>query len=496
MGKGRRNTAAVPRGPADTVQLVVPTRLSGAVGWLLLLMAGGVSIVLPPGWMAILLAAAAFVAFARDPRLGPLPAGLAVILALPYDRAANSYLLHLAGVPVRPQDAVMVMALVMGGASATWRLPRRPIVFAMGAFLSLGLIALVVGVVGGNDPHDVLRDARWWFLYGAGLVALLWDVPRQAIFRGLLVGMTVFALVAVATVLLPAFDGGLKERALIYDRGTLRMQFGNSIFLLPAAALAVHSFVRRGSRRNAVAALLFLVAVALSLTRTFLGVAAMTVVAAGAWSAIRAYGPKRTIASIGAVLLVVAVCVGGGVALVSVQAPARDSLSSAGASPGGEGDQPVDRLLFRGARSTLGGAVTGRLTEYANAIGSVSHSGVLGGGLGTLVDAKQTFGGEAFHTPGKLPNVDNASLTVGLKAGVPGIAVFLTMLLWPVVVMIHGRLRRLTPWFMPAWLGVLALTMTQSFAAIGYSPYGLSLLLAVTGLGYAASSEARARSHV
>lgn len=482
MGKRWRNDAAMP--------------LSGAVGWLLLLMAGGVSIASPPGWLAILLAGAAFVAFAKDPRLGPLPAGLAVILALPYDRAANSYLLHLAGVPVRPQDAVVVMALVIGAASATWRLPRRPIVMVVGAFLCFGLIALVVGVIRGNDPHDVLRDARWWFLYGAGLVALLWDVPRQAIFRGLLIGMTVFALVAVATVLLPAFEGGLKERALIYDRGTLRMQFGNSIFLLPAAALAIHSFVRRGSRISAVAALLFLVAVTLSLTRTFLGVAAMTVVAAGAWSAIRAYGPKRAMAPFGVVLLIVVVSVGGGVALASVQPPASDSLSSAAAPSGGAGVLPVDRLLFRGARSALGEAATRRFSEYANAIGSVSHSGVLGGGLGALVDANYAFGGEAFHTPGKLPNVDNASLTVGLKAGVPGIAVFLTMLLWPVVVMIHGRLRRLTPWFMPAWLGVLALTMTQSFAAIGYSPYGLSLLLAVTGLGYAASSEARARSHV
>ena len=70
------------------------------IGYLLSAAASGVSIVLPPGWPAIVLGVGASAVLARDPPLGPLPAGMIVILALPYDRAANNDLLRLTGIPL------------------------------------------------------------------------------------------------------------------------------------------------------------------------------------------------------------------------------------------------------------------------------------------------------------------------------------------------------------------------------------------------------------
>jgi hypothetical protein len=38
-------------------------------------------------------------------------------------------------------------------------------------------------------------------------------------------------------------------------------------------------------------------------------------------------------------------------------------------------------------------------------------------------------------------------------------------------------------WFLAAWLAILALTMTQSFAVSGYGPFGIALLAALPFVG-------------
>ena len=500
MGSNRRY-AMVNRSLA-AARAAAPAGLVSVLGYLLLAASAAAAIALPPGWLVIGLAVGAFFLLALDHRLGPLPAGLAVILALPYDRAANNGLLRLADIPVRPQDAVVFLALVVGAVTADWSRPRRPIAVIIGVFLAVGAVALVIGMALGNDVRDVLRDARWWFLYATGLAALLWRVRQRAILCGLLIGVVFFSAIAILTVLLPTFPGGLKARALTYDFGSLRMQFGNSIFLLPATVIVTARFVRRASPIAGLAVLLLLVAVTLSLTRTFVAVTVIAVFATAIWAAVRIHGRRQAFIPAATVSLVAVVAIGGGIALNSAQSvlaevinPPPSASQPASPRPGLEGEDPLDRLLFQG-RSGFTSLVTGRFATYANAIVVVSRSPLYGGGLGSLVDADYRFGGEGFHTKSRLPNVDNAYLTVALKAGVPGVAAFLAMLLWPLMVVWRGGLRRLVPWFIPAWLGMLTITMTQSFATTGYGPYGLSLLLTLGGLGYAATSEARARSHV
>jgi hypothetical protein len=92
--------------------------------------------------------------------------------------------------------------------------------------------------------------------------------------------------------------------------------------------------------------------------------------------------------------------------------------------------------------------------------------------------------------------VDDAYLTVGLKAGGIGIAAFAIVLLVPLIGWAVGRRNRSYRWFVPAWLGVIVLTVTQSFATTGYSPFVLSLLVVTAGgLGYASRSTRAAASH-
>ena len=502
-------------------------RIDGLAAWSrpfgigLLLAAAAISIVLPPGWLALVLGVLAFLILARDPRLGLLPAGMAVMLALPYDRAANNDLLRIADFPVRPHDMIAVLALLLGATTARWRMPRSTMALALGVLLTLGLAGMAVGLAFANDFRDIFRDARWWFLYAAGLAALVWKIPRPAILRGLLLGTVVFAAVAVIAVVLPPFDGGLKDRALTFDRGLLRMQFGNSLFLLPSAALAATIAIRRGSLLAMLTLLLLLTAVMLTFTRTFVPVTMTSVLLAAVWAGMQGKERRRRIGRV----LVVAMVAGGatatGMALYFGQSVVADAVGyraapnaspvsspQPGASattpalptlvplvtpmPSSEIVDPMNRFLFRGTKafSMLFG---GRFVSYAHAMAIMAEHPATGAGLGSLVQVNYAFGGEEFDTEGMLPNVDNAYLTVGMKAGVPGIAVLGALLLWPLVVWWHGGLGRLAPWFVPAWLGILMLTMTQSFATLGYGPYGLSLLLALSGLGYAASKEARAR---
>ena len=65
------------------------------------------------------------------------------------------------------------------------------------------------------------------------------------------IGATVFAVVLFLVVLLPVFAGGLEARALTYDWGRLRLQFSNSIFLIPALAYLATRLTVRPSWRDA-----------------------------------------------------------------------------------------------------------------------------------------------------------------------------------------------------------------------------------------------------
>ena len=468
------------------------------LAWVSLALAAGVAIAFEPGPWQLVLAAAATLLLSRDPRLGPLPAAMLVVLALPYDRAANNDLLRIAGLPLRPQDVAIGLGVVLALPYLRWPRVSAPLV-AIAAFLAVGVGALWVGYVSDYPLRDVFRDARWWFMYATGLLALATSVRRSQVLRALLWGSVVFALVALATTVLPPFPGGLKERSLIFDIGTLRMQFGNSIFLLPALALALWQFLRSPNLSRGAIAWLLMVAVTLSLTRTYVAVVALSGLAVLVVAALTSPRPgalARSVAAGGVLVLALV----GGIGLNLGHSVVGDTLSRLMPVPSdpptrAPGVSAIDRFLFEGERAGVGPIVQGRFATYASAVNVILRSPLTGLGLGTLVEVEYAFGGDPFATPGYLPNVDNAYLTVGLKAGAVGIAAFAAMLLsLPLALLRERRLRRLAPWLLPALGGVLVLTLTQSFATTGYSPFGLSLLLVLGGLGYASSNAARARA--
>ncbi|HLE58394.1 MAG TPA: O-antigen ligase family protein [Candidatus Limnocylindria bacterium] len=468
------------------------------LAWVSLALAAAVAIAFEPGPWQLVLAAAATLLLSRDPRLGPLPAAMLVVLALPYDRAANNDLLRIAGLPLRPQDMAIGLGVVLALPYLRWPRVSAPLV-AIAAFLAVGVGALWVGYVSDYPLRDVFRDARWWFMYATGLLALATSVRRSQVLRALLWGSVVFALIALATTVLPPFPGGLKERSLIFDIGTLRMQFGNSIFLLPALALALWQFLRSPNLSRGAIAWLLMVAVTLSLTRTYVAVVALSGLAVLVVAALTSPRPgalARSVAAGGVLVLALV----GGIGLNLGHSVVGDTLSRLMPVPSdpptrAPGVSAIDRFLFEGERAGVGPIVQGRFATYASAVNVILRSPLTGLGLGTLVEVEYAFGGDPFATPGYLPNVDNAYLTVGLKAGAVGIAAFAAMLLsLPLALLRERRLRRLAPWLLPALGGVLVLTLTQSFATTGYSPFGLSLLLVLGGLGYASSNAARARA--
>lgn len=473
-----------------------------AAAWGALILAAVTHVLLPPGWLQIGLGALAFGLLARHHSLGTFGAALVVLQALPYDRAANFDLLRLADVPIRPHDAVVGLALLL----AAPRLRRPPIsivTIGIAVFLVVGVVAFALGFVFDNALRDILRDARWWFLYVAGLFAAAIGQRRSTIVRGLLIGATAFALVAIATTLLPALEGGLKDRALIYDRGTLRMQFGNSVFLIPAACYAAWSWLGQRRRRTAGWLLVLVAAAALTLTRTLVLVTLGSLVLSVIWwlwlgRSARTSGAGRAVPALAIIGLAVAGAVAGG--LLSAAHPVMETLivreqpiTTPPPAPGAQAEDPIQRFLFQGERSGTAAIASGRFSTYARAIQDIGRSPVVGTGMGTLVDIGYTFGGEPFDTPGKLPNVDDAYLTVGLKSGALGIAAFALMLLCPLVTWVRRGIDRMWVWMLPAWLGILALTVSQSFSVTGYAPFVLSLLVVAIGdLGYAASNRSRA----
>jgi len=160
----------------------------------------------------------------------------------------------------------------------------------------------------------------------------------------------------------------------------------------------------------------------------------------------------------------------------------------------GSKEDPLGRLLLQSGESGIQLLSGGRFQTYRRAVEVIAADPVIGSGLGALVVAEYTFGGEEFDTPGKLPNVDNAWLTVGMKAGLLGIVTFGLMLGLGLLAALRGP-RWLRVWLVPAWLGILALTLTQSFATTGYGPFVIGLLTVLPLLGYADGRAARARGH-
>jgi O-Antigen ligase len=476
------------------------------VGWICLALACASAVLLPASLGTVALSFVATVALSADRRFGPLPAALLVMLVTPYDRAANMFLPQIAGVPVRPQDAALLAGLILSvprirpGSIASIGSPAAA---AIAAFLLVGLVAMVIGFIGDNAIRDVLRDARWWFLYGGGLLALVTGVTASAVVRALLLGTTIFAGLVICVAVLPAFEDALKLRALEFDRGLLRMQFGNSTLLLATLSAATVATIRRPTLSRWAWVVLIATAIGLSLTRTFIVVAIGVMVLATIATLVddrsrqrRALRPvsrglPALAVGLGIVISVTlatfATSVTGFTVSLSLDGPPSSTIA-------GSAEDPLDRLLLQSGESGIQSLGGGRFQTYRRAIEVIAAGPIIGSGLGALVIAEYTFGGEEFDTPGKLPNVDNAWLTVGMKAGLLGIVAFGIMLGLGVLAAFRGP-RWLCVWLVPAWLGILALTLTQSFATTGYGPFVLGLLTVLPLLGYTDKRAARARDH-
>ena len=96
---------------AGAVILRQPTR--SRLGFGLLGLAVVLVIVMPVTFVTILLGALATAVLAFDRRYGPLPAALLVMLALPYDRAADVFLPEIGGIPLRVQDGVIATGVIL-----------------------------------------------------------------------------------------------------------------------------------------------------------------------------------------------------------------------------------------------------------------------------------------------------------------------------------------------------------------------------------------------
>jgi hypothetical protein len=480
------------------------------VGWAALAAAAVSVVLLPAGWPAVALAGIATTGLASDRRLGWLPAGLLVAVALPFGRGADWLPWTVGGYPIRPQDLAISIAivgacvvLVRARASVLDRL-RGPGVLAFVAatavLLLIGVVALVAGTIADRPMRDVLRDARWWGLYLAAPLAVLSGTSRAALLRGLLLGITVLAAVAVVAALGPALEGGLKFSALTYDRGTLRMQFGNSVFLVPAVAYATHAvLVHARPWRLAWLALLFGAQV-LTLTRTSVLVTGVVVLLVVAWHLItnreRRAGLLAAARPIGALVLALAVGFGSAIVISERGTPATWVIAD-GSGSSATPEDPFNRITFGDEQSDITviiGSVAsgGRFATYLNAMRLIVAAPITGGGFGQLVDVRFAYNESRAHTIGKQPGVDNAYLTVAMKAGGIGVAAFGVMLLLPLLAMFRRRIRPLSGWFVAGWLGILALTMTQSFSVGGYAPFGVALLAALPFMGYARTSRTAA----
>jgi O-antigen ligase len=447
-------------------------------------------LLLAPGLAAVVLAGTAVACLSRNPRLGPLGAALAVVLAIPFGRAADLQVLRIGAFPLRPQDAAIAVGVVlaMPGVFRTTRSlrPGRPLVALSRAgllravpvliplaFLGVGCLALAVGLMHRYDWTDVVRDVRWWFLYGAVLLVLWQPARTDQLVRGLMSGAILFSLLMIATALLPAYDGALKDRALEYDWGQLRLQFSNDPFVLAALAYSAFAAMRQPTWRPVLLAALFTAAITLSLTRTSMLVSIPIVGCAILLGAASRRGLLRPAATRAAVVAG-SVIVAGAAALTALSwlplAPTSDGSS--------EDPQVIGRITFTDPSSDLGAVEAGRFEAYRKALAMIQDSPLIGEGFGSLINIGTNFGNAQAAKPGYAPGVDDAYLTTTLKAGVIGLAAFAALLILPLPVLLTRRRCDRWLWYLPVWLGLMALTVTQSYACSGYGPFPLALLLA------------------
>jgi O-Antigen ligase len=445
-----------------------------------------------PGPLSVLAAAVATIAFATDRRLGPMPAALLVALAIPWGRGADTLTWEVAGLPIRPHDAVIAIGMLGALPVLARRRPRpSPTLALLVLLMVMGVVGVVVGLAANHPLRDIFRDVRWWAFYLAAILALFGAASRATITRGLLVGMTAFAGLVILAAILPIFPGGLKEQELLYDRGTLRMQFSNSAFLVPAIAYAASSVLGRGRVRDVGWLLLLVTAVILSLTRTSIAATILVIAAVFVADAFALRRGGRSLTSHGTgmarLALALVLGLGLGVGLDTIGTPPATEVATSG---GSAGEQPFDRIFLQEGRSDLGSLEEGRFPSYREAAAEILKAPLLGPGMGSLTKVDYAYSEARAYTIGWSPGVDNAYLTFGLKAGIPGMLVFAVLVAWTFVVAFRrgGRLGR---WFLPAWLGLCILSMTQAFAGSLYGPYPFALLIALPCLQWGASARRR-----
>ena len=470
------------------------------VGGLALLAALVGTVIAPPSLIAAVLGFVTVAGLSRDRRLGVVGASLLAIVAVPFGRAAENGLATIGDIPVRFHDGAILAAVLLGLATVRRLDLRATPVRILAAWAAVGVVALAIGVLGDNAMRDVLRDARWWYLYLAGILAIWVRTPRQAVVRGLLFGAIVFAVAILVTAALPAFDGALKDRSLAYDWGRLRLQYSNSVFLVVAIPFFVDRVLRRPRWLDAALLGLLTGTVVLSLTRA--SIAAMLggiLVALAIPLLSQRLGGRPSGLSLPTLVKrwALAIAIVGGAFVVSVGVVTLAEIASLPPSKDGNPTvSPADRLLFQDPTSGVGAIERGRIATYRTALGEIRESPIVGLGLGELVPIPFTFGGSQPATPGMQPGVDNAFLTVALKAGVIGAAVLALFLGWPLIEALRRRRDPLLRWFLPGWLGLLALSMTQSFASSGYAPFGVGLLAVLLLLRPRAPAMAPAKASV
>jgi hypothetical protein len=483
------------------VSIPVPT----LVGLASLFVAAALQVLGPASWAGVGLAAVAALLLGLDRRFGPLGGGLIVLLALPYGRAADGLAVQLANLPVRPADAAVAVAVLV--TLARWRTfvgwrtiavnDRAPLLL-LGAVLGLGVMALVIGIAVGQDPRDIGRDLRWWLLYGALGLAIVLGSTRAQLFSAFRIGTTIFALVVVTTAVLPAFTDGLKHGVLVYDLGLLRMQFGNSVFLLPVIGFVAYGILQRPRAIDVALLALLSGTVVLSLTRTSIltmaGMIGLMIVVAYLLPELRGRRPRVR----QALLVVVTTAVAGAAAigLAVVGTPAKASGPIIPGNPA-VAVSPLDRVLFQDAGTNLNATVSeqgGRFATYRNAVALIAKSPIVGHGFGSLVAVPFAYDATRAATLDMQPGVDDAYLTIAMKAGLLGVIAFTLLLAYAVRMVISDRGER--AWLLPAWAAIVVLTITQSFAVSNYGPFALALFIGLSIRGYADSRGATAASQV
>ncbi len=468
--------ATVRRFPpvAFATRVPVPVRLRVISGWLALLAAIVLVLVSPPGWPRLALVAVATIGIAGDVRLGWFGAAAVVALALPFGAAAAANPVTVRGVPIHSQDVAIVIGTLGILPRLHWPPPvrARALVAGVAVFIGLGLVAVPIGLASGNGMRDIVRDLHWWIIYLLPAVAVLACVSWKAVLRGFMVGMTIFAAIVVVTPFVPAFPGGLKDAVLVYMFGSLRMQLFNSVFLTAATIMVAWLILRRPTPARFGWIVLLATAQIMSLTRMsilamLVGLALMVI---GAWLwTLRTRRRPPPLRRVGFIAAVPVLAVALGIVFVTVGTP-----------PNGDAGNSPSRITFSDPSSDLqaiGGSASsgGRLATYVNAFKEISVAPVLGPGMGELVHVNFASTDLRAHTLYQQPGVDDALLTVGLKAGGVGIAAFGVLVLLPLFR--APRLTGMRVWYVPAWLALMAVMIPQSFAVSGYGPFGVGLLL-------------------